>query len=103
MQATLKRAVTFQGVGLHSGAPARLEIHPAPAGHGIVFRRTDLKPAVEIPARWDHVTPSKLCTLMDDGKGTRLSTVEHVMAALAGTGIHNALIKVDGPDRKSVV
>lgn len=98
MQATLKTAVTFQGVGLHSGAPARLEIHPAPAGHGIVFRRTDLNPVVEIPARWDHVTPSKLCTLMDDGKGTTLSTVEHVMAALAGTGIHNALVKVDGPE-----
>jgi UDP-3-O-[3-hydroxymyristoyl] N-acetylglucosamine deacetylase len=98
MQATLKKMVAFQGVGLHSGAPARLEIHPAPAGHGIVFRRTDLSPAVDIPARWDHVTPSKLCTLMDDGKGTTLSTVEHVMAALAGTGIQNALVKVDGPE-----
>lgn len=98
MQATLKKAVTFQGVGLHSGAPARLEIHPAPADHGVVFRRTDRIPAVDIPARWDHVTPSKLCTLMDDGKGTTLSTVEHVMAALAGTGIHNALVKVDGPE-----
>ncbi|GHG19964.1 UDP-3-O-acyl-N-acetylglucosamine deacetylase [Paracoccus aerius] len=98
MQATLKKMVAFQGVGLHSGAPARLELHPAPAGHGIVFRRTDLSPAVDIPARWDHVRPSKLCTLMDDGKGTTLSTVEHVMAALAGTGIHNALVKVDGPE-----
>ena len=98
MQATVKKAVTFQGVGLHSGAPARLEIHPAPACHGIVFRRTDRTPAADIPARWDHVTPSKLCTLLDDGKGTTLSTVEHVMAALAGTGIHNALILVDGPE-----
>lgn len=98
MQATLKKMVAFQGVGLHSGAPARLEIHPAPAGHGIVFRRADLSPVVDIPARWDHVTPSKLCTLMDDGKGTTLSTVEHVMAALAGTGIQNALVKVDGPE-----
>ena len=98
MQATLKKAVTFQGVGLHSGAPARLEIQPAPVNHGIVFRRTDRTPAVDIPARWDHVRPSKLCTLMDDGQGTTLSTVEHVMAALAGTGIHNALILVDGPE-----
>lgn len=98
MQATLKQTAIFQGVGLHSGAAARLEIHPAPAGHGIVFRRVDLTPTVDIPARWDHVTPSKLCTLMDDGRGTTLSTVEHVMAALAGTGIHNALIKVDGPE-----
>lgn len=98
MQATLKKMVSFTGVGLHSGAPARLEIHPAPAGHGIVFCRTDLSPAVDIPARWDMVTPSKLCTLMDDGQGTTLSTVEHVMAALAGTGIHNALVQVDGPE-----
>lgn len=98
MQATLKTKVTFKGVGLHSGAPARLEIHPARAGHGIVFRRVDLTPAVDIPARWDHVTPSKLCTLLDDGHGNTLSTVEHVMAALAGTGIHNALVCVDGPE-----
>ena len=98
MQATLKKMVSFGGVGLHSGAPARLEIHPAPAGHGIVFRRGDLTPAVDIPARWDHVAPSKLCTLMHDGRGTTLSTVEHVMAALAGTGIHNALVIVDGPE-----
>lgn len=98
MQATLKKAVTFQGVGLHSGASARLEIQPAPVNHGIVFRRTDRTPAVDIPARWDHVRPSKLCTLMDDGQGATLSTVEHVMAALAGTGIHNALILVDGPE-----
>jgi UDP-3-O-[3-hydroxymyristoyl] N-acetylglucosamine deacetylase len=98
MQATVKSKVVFNGAGLHSGAPARLVIHPAPAGHGIVFRRNDLSPAVDIPARWDHVTPSKLCTLMDNGDGVTLSTVEHVMAALAGTGIHNALVSVDGPE-----
>lgn len=98
MQATLKSKCVFNGVGLHSGAPARLEINPAPAGFGLVFRRTDLSPAVDIPARWDHVTPSKLCTLLDNGQGVTLSTVEHVMAALAGTGIHNALITVNGPE-----
>ena len=98
MQATLKSKAVFSGVGLHSGARVRLEIQPAPAGYGIVFRRIDLTPSVDIPARWDHVTPSKLCTLLDDGNGVTLSTVEHVMAALAGTGIHNALIAVDGPE-----
>lgn len=98
MQATLKSRCVFTGVGLHSGAPARLEIHPAPAGFGIMFRRTDLNPSVDIPARWDRVTPSKLCTLMDNGQGVTLSTVEHIMAALAGTGIHNALVSVDGPE-----
>ncbi|MGR3199586.1 MAG: UDP-3-O-acyl-N-acetylglucosamine deacetylase [Paracoccus sp. (in: a-proteobacteria)] len=98
MQATLKNKMTFAGVGLHSGAAAVLTLHPAPAGHGIVFRRTDLTPAVDIPALWNQVTPSKLCTLMDNGAGATLSTVEHVMAALAGTGIHNALVMVDGPE-----
>lgn len=98
MQATVHQTVTFQGVGLHSGAPVLLQIHPARPGHGIVFRRTDLSPAVDIPALWDHVTPSKLCTLLDNGHGVTLSTVEHVMAALAGTGIHNALVTVDGPE-----
>lgn len=98
MQATLKKTVTFTGVGLHSGAAARLDIHPAPANHGIVFRRTDLSPVVDIPARWDAVKPSKLCTLLADGAGHIVSTVEHVMAALAGTGIYNALVTVDGPE-----
>ncbi|WP_111559072.1 UDP-3-O-acyl-N-acetylglucosamine deacetylase [Paracoccus sediminilitoris] len=98
MQATLKDKVAFSGVGLHSGASAQLVIHPAPVGHGIVFRRIDLTPAVDIPAIWSQVTPSPLCTLMDNGAGVTLSTVEHVMAALSGTGIHNALVTVDGPE-----
>lgn len=98
MQATLNNKVAFQGVGLHSGAPVLLVIHPAQPGHGIVFRRTDLRPIIDIPALWDHVTPSRLCTLLDDGQGATISTVEHVMAALAGTGIHNALVTVDGPE-----
>ena len=60
MQATLAIPARFKGAGLHSGAPARLTIHPAPAGHGIVFRRTDLDTGAGgalIPARWDRVVP----------------------------------------------
>ena len=97
MQATLATSARFSGAGLHSGAPVRMTIHPAPAGHGIVFRRTDMADAL-IPARWDHVVPSQLCTLLQGEGGATLSTVEHVMAALSGTGIHNALIDVDGPE-----
>lgn len=97
MQATLATTARFTGAGLHSGAPARLTINPAPAGHGIVFRRTDLGGAL-VPARWDMVEPSKLCTLLRGENGATVSTVEHVMAALAGTGIHNALIDIDGPE-----
>ena len=98
MQASLKKSVILDGVGLHSGAAALLEMHPAPAGHGIIFRRTDLVGAADIPARWDNVTPSKLCTLLEGEGGVTLSTVEHVMAALAGTGVQNVLITVDGPE-----
>ena len=97
MQATLATTARFTGAGLHSGAPVRLTINPAAAGHGIVFRRTDLG-GVLVPARWDHVEPSKLCTLLRGPGNASVSTVEHVMAALAGTGIHNALIDIDGPE-----
>ncbi|MDS9468676.1 UDP-3-O-acyl-N-acetylglucosamine deacetylase [Paracoccus sp. MBLB3053] len=97
MQTTIAQKAQFRGVGLHSGAAVRLAILPAPAGHGIVFARTDLGGA-RIPARWDHVTPSQLCTLLDNGQGATVSTVEHVMAALAGTGIRNALVEVNGPE-----
>lgn len=97
MQTTIATKAQFRGVGLHSGASVRLAILPAPADHGIVFVRTDLQGAV-IPARWDHVTPSQLCTLLDNGQGATVSTVEHVMAALAGTGINNAIVQVNGPE-----
>ncbi|UXU74892.1 MULTISPECIES: UDP-3-O-acyl-N-acetylglucosamine deacetylase [unclassified Paracoccus (in: a-proteobacteria)] len=97
MQTTIAQKAQFRGVGLHSGAAVRLAILPAPADHGIVFVRTDLGGA-RIPALWDRVTPSQLCTLLDNGQGATVSTVEHVMAALAGTGIHNAIVEVNGPE-----
>lgn len=99
VQSTLKSAVAFDGVGLHSGASVHMVVRPAPAGHGIVFYRTDL-PAAEarLPADWNAVVPSKLCTLLSNAQGATLSTIEHITAALAGCGIHNALIDVDGPE-----
>ncbi|MBV0890684.1 UDP-3-O-acyl-N-acetylglucosamine deacetylase [Paracoccus sp. Z118] len=98
MQKTLARPVEFKGVGLHSGAAARMVLRPAPAGHGIVFLRTDVDGGARIPARWDLVTPSRLCTLLEGKGGVTISTIEHIMAALAGTGVHNALIELDGPE-----
>lgn len=96
MQTTIASPVTFSGVGLHLGRPVRMTVAPAPVDHGIVFRRTDL--GVDIPARWDHVTPSKLCTLIEDGRGASVSTIEHIMAALSGCAVHNAVIEIDGPE-----
>ena len=99
MQTTIKAPVRFTGVGLHSGAPVRLTIRPAAAHHGIWFRRTDIAVGdALIPARWDVVERTPLCTKIVNGAGASLSTVEHVMAALAGCGVTNALVEVDGPE-----
>jgi UDP-3-O-[3-hydroxymyristoyl] N-acetylglucosamine deacetylase len=99
VQNTLKSAVTFQGTGLHSGHPVRMVVRPASADYGIWFRRVDMVSGDPmVPARWNAVVPSRLCTLLANDKGTQVSTVEHVMAALAGCGIHNALIEIDGPE-----
>jgi UDP-3-O-[3-hydroxymyristoyl] N-acetylglucosamine deacetylase len=91
--------VTLTGTGLHSGAPVAMTLRPAPAGHGVVFQRSDIPgPAGRIPARWDAVQSARLCTLIGNAAGATVSTVEHVMAALAGTGVHNALVEIDGPE-----
>ena len=71
-------------------------VKPAPADHGIVFLRTDLNE--RIPALWDAVVPSRLCTLVANASGASVSTIEHIMAAIAGCAVHNALIEIDGPE-----
>lgn len=99
MQNTLKAPVTFEGVGLHSGHSARMVLRPASAGHGIWFRRTDISLGdAMVPALWDVVEHSPLCTRLVNAAGVSVATVEHVMAALAGCGVHNALIEIDGPE-----
>ncbi|MEJ6398441.1 UDP-3-O-acyl-N-acetylglucosamine deacetylase [Yoonia sp. 208BN28-4] len=97
MQTTLKTPVTFEGTGLHTGASVRLVVKPA-AGHtGIVFQRTDLGNA-QIAALWHNVEVTPLNTRLQNGQGVTVSTIEHLMAALSGCGIHNALIEIDGPE-----
>lgn len=99
VQTTIRQSVTFTGVGLHTGARVRMTIHPASAEYGIWFRRTDIASGDNlVPARWDAVQPSSLCTLIANRDGASVSTIEHVMAALAGCGLHNALIDIDGPE-----
>jgi UDP-3-O-[3-hydroxymyristoyl] N-acetylglucosamine deacetylase len=99
VQTTIKSPAVFDGVGLHSGRPARMVIHPASAEHGIWFKRSDIRVGdALIPARWDVVNQTPLCTLIQNGQGATVSTIEHVMAALAGCGVHNALIEIDGPE-----
>jgi UDP-3-O-[3-hydroxymyristoyl] N-acetylglucosamine deacetylase len=96
-QATVARSITTRGVGVHSGQSVRLAIQPAPAGSGVTFVRTDLPDAPRIPARADLVVDTRLATTLGRD-GVRLSTVEHLLAALAGVGIDNATVEVDGPE-----
>ncbi|WP_409202435.1 UDP-3-O-acyl-N-acetylglucosamine deacetylase [Sulfitobacter sp. S190] len=96
---TVKTPVRFSGTGLHSGKPATVTILPAGLHHGIWFKRTDKDLGDRmIPARWDAVNRSPLCTKLENAAGLQVSTVEHLMAALAGCGIHNALVEIDGPE-----
>lgn len=99
MQNTLKSAAVFEGLGLHSGKPVRMVVRPASANFGIWFKRVDLSGKdTMIAAQWDQVVPSRLCTLIRNAAGVDVSTIEHIMAALAGCAVHNALVEIDGPE-----
>ncbi|MCL9781466.1 UDP-3-O-acyl-N-acetylglucosamine deacetylase [Vibrio sp. S4M6] len=97
-QRTLKEIVKTTGVGLHSGRKVTLTLRPAAANTGIVYRRTDLEPAVDFPADPESVRDTMLCTALVNDEGVRISTVEHLNAALAGMGIDNIIIEVDAPE-----
>ncbi|MEQ9350766.1 MAG: UDP-3-O-acyl-N-acetylglucosamine deacetylase, partial [Alphaproteobacteria bacterium] len=98
VQHTLKSSIQCSGIGLHSGATVTLVLHPAPESSGIVFRRRRGLRPTHIPAHWSHVVDTSLCTVVGDGDGTTVGTVEHLMAALAGCAIDNAVIELDGPE-----
>lgn len=99
MRRTLSKDVEFEGVGLHGGKPVRMTVSPAPSGAGIAFLRVDVPMEHQkIPARYDLVTDTQLCTKLTNSHGVSVGTVEHVMAAIAGCGIHDALIALDGPE-----
>lgn len=99
-QHTLGQPISAIGIGLHSGQKIRLSLLPAPIGHGIVFQRTDLPQATAIPAHYDWVVDTRLSTTVGEAANpiNRIATVEHLMAALRGCDIDNALILVDGPE-----
>jgi UDP-3-O-[3-hydroxymyristoyl] N-acetylglucosamine deacetylase len=94
-QFTLRQAIGCFGVGLHTGRRIALRLLPAPVGAGIVFRRVDV--GVEIAARYDMVRDTRLCTVIGRD-GIQVATIEHLMAALVGTGIDNVIVEVDGPE-----
>jgi UDP-3-O-[3-hydroxymyristoyl] N-acetylglucosamine deacetylase len=97
-QRTLGSAIGCVGIGLHGGRRVSLSLIPAPAGTGIVFHRTDL--GIDIAARFDNVVDTRLCTVIGnpDEPAARVGTIEHLMAALAATGITNVRVTVDAPE-----
>lgn len=102
-QQTLQTEISCTDVGLHSGKDITMTMKPAPADHGIVFVRVDM-PAGEsgqenvVPARWDMVVDTQLCTVIGNKFGATIGTVEHVMSALRGCGVDNALIEINGAE-----
>lgn len=97
-QRTLVRPIAFSGIGLHSGLTVSGTLRPAAPDQGIVFERTDLQPTACLAARWCHVVDTHLSTVLTGEDGTRIATVEHLMAAFAGAGVDNALVEIDGPE-----
>jgi UDP-3-O-[3-hydroxymyristoyl] N-acetylglucosamine deacetylase len=99
-QATLAAPVSLSGIGVHSGKPVNLHLHPAQANHGIVFLRTGLPGGDDrlIDARSLAVTATELCTVIGDRETGAVATIEHLMSALYGLGIDNLLVEIDGPE-----
>ena len=99
-QTTLRKTVTLLGAGVHSNAPVSLVLHPASANSGIVFRRTGLPDGGDrrIEAKWSKVSTTELCTVIGDPSRGTVATIEHLLAALAGLGIDNVTVEIDGPE-----
>lgn len=95
LRRTIARSVSTSGIALHSGLPVTMRLSPAPSGHGIVFRRADL--GIDIPARFDRVSETRLGTVIGEGEA-KVGVVEHLMAAAAGAQIDDLLVTVDGPE-----
>ena len=97
-QRSLKAPIACAGVALHSGEQVAVRLVPAPVDHGVKFRRVDRD--VTVAARFDNVVDTRLCTVIADAAHpeARVGTIEHLMAALAATGVDNLLVEVDGAE-----
>lgn len=98
-QQTVSSPVIFNGVGVHSGKAVCMIVHPAGVDHGIIFERTDIEDQPNrVRASWKTVSSTNMCTTIRNSSGISIATIEHILAALYGTGITNALITIDGPE-----
>ncbi len=97
-QKTLADVIDLRGVGVHSGAASHIRIRSAEANSGIVFQPMRSRRRKALQADWRQVVKSELCTTISDGDGFSVATIEHLMSALAGVGVDNAVIEIDGPE-----
>lgn len=97
-QRTLKQTIHCRGIGLHSGTSVRLTLRPADPDTGVRFVRVDRPGQPAIPALWDRVVDTRLCTVLGLDDGTTVGTVEHLMAAVSAAAIDNLIIEIDGPE-----
>lgn len=98
LQRTIQETVSVTGIGLHSGSKVTVTFKPAPANTGIIYTRTDLDPNVSIKCEPDAVRDTQLCTALVNLDGVRISTVEHLTAALSALGIDNLFVEVNAPE-----
>ena len=97
-QKTICRPIIFQGIGLHSGKNSKIAVLPGTSDQGIIFKRVDLKKNNIVVANYESVSSAKLCTTLQNEKGVKVSTVEHLLAALYIAGIDNAIIEIDNEE-----
>ncbi len=97
-QKTLSEKISFKGIGLHSGSNSKISVIPASEDHGIVFKRIDVKENNLIEANFRNVSSTKLCTTLENNKGVKVSTVEHLLAAFYISGVDNALVEIDNEE-----
>tara|TARA_B100001057_G_scaffold41506_1_gene37195 strand:+ start:5056 stop:5982 length:927 start_codon:yes stop_codon:yes gene_type:complete len=97
-QKTLTKKICFKGIGLHSGKSSKIELLPAKVDQGIVFKRVDLRNDNLIKANFSNVSSARLCTTLENNQGVKVSTVEHLLAALFIRGVDNAVIEIDNEE-----
>jgi UDP-3-O-[3-hydroxymyristoyl] N-acetylglucosamine deacetylase len=97
-QRTIRQTIRASGIGLHSGRKVFMSLLPAPPDSGIVFRRTDLSPAVDVPTRADWLREATMCSTLVNEDNVKIMTIEHLMSALAGLGVDNCLVELSSPE-----
>ena len=97
-QKTISKSISFEGIGLHSGRNSKVTILPGKIDQGIIFKRTDLQSNNLVVANYENVSTAKLCTTLENSHGVKISTVEHLLAALYIVGIDNVIIEIDNEE-----